>query len=59
MVLIGGAEELAAIQWEKSFQNSPNNTFTLKTATAMFAKTLLDTKHSMWFTPESQTELKL
>jgi hypothetical protein len=25
----------------------------------MFAKTLLDTKHSMWFTPESQTELKL
>jgi hypothetical protein len=34
-------------------QNSPQYTFTLKIATAMFAKMLVNIQHFMWLTPKS------
>jgi hypothetical protein len=62
MVLIGGAEERADIQWEKSMwmrkrlPEPPNlDTFTLKMATAMFAEKLDNSQHSTRPITESQS----
>jgi hypothetical protein len=56
MVLIGGAKEEAAIQWERSIWLGQGGDHMLhKNATAMFAETLVNTKHSMWLSPESQS----
>jgi hypothetical protein len=51
MVLIGGAEEWVAVQWERSmwenfFMNTPHYTFTLKMEIAMFVEMLVNTQHS-------------
>jgi hypothetical protein len=61
MVLIGGAEEWAAIEWEKDLwlrkgckaSKHAQPPFTLKMATAMFAETLNNYQHLAWFNPES------
>jgi hypothetical protein len=37
------------------FQNSPHYIPTLKMATAMFAETLVNIKHSTWLSPEGRS----